>query len=230
MTGKACILVVEDEISIRRLICRALEADGYSTLEADSAEQAASRISERLPDLIILDLGLPDRDGRELLPWLLRAGAAVLVLTARAETGEKVTALDAGADDYVTKPFETDELLARIRTCLRHRAVAPGERSLILAGSVTIDLDHRRIAKDGEEVHLTPKEYELLAELARHAGGVLTHAHLLRSVWGPVHEGDVEYLRVTVRSLRRKLETDPAEPKLIRNEPGVGYRLRTDPS
>jgi len=226
MSGRARILVIEDETSIRRLICRALDLNGYATAEAGNAGQALALVEKTRPDVIILDLGLPDRDGSELLPRLKQSGAAVLVLTARDEIADKVAALDAGADDYVTKPFDTDELLARVRTCLRHRGAGVGERPRIAAGDLLIDLDHRQVIRDGEEIHLTPREYELLAELARHAGRVLTHAHLLRAVWGPAHQDDVEYLRVTVRALRRKLEPDPAQPELIRNEPGVGYRLQ----
>lgn len=227
MSDRPRILVIEDDASIRRLICRALDLDGYASDEASNAGQALALVEEAPPDAIILDLGLPDRDGSELLPGLKQSGAAVLVLTARDEIAEKVALLDAGADDYVTKPFDTDELLARVRTCLRHRRAGPAERPRIAAGDLLIDLDRRQVIRKGEEIHLTPKEYELLAELARQAGRVLTHAHLLRAVWGPAHQDDVEYLRVTVRALRRKLEPDPAQPALIRNEPGVGYRLHT---
>lgn len=225
MKTQARILVIDDEPAIRRLICRALELSGYITSEAGRASEAVSLLGAASPDLVLLDLGLPDRDGLELLPRLKQSGAAVLVLTARGESAEKVAALDSGADDYVTKPFDTDELLARVRTCLRHRKAALGEIDRLTSGDVIIDIDLRQVWRCGEEIHLTPKEYDLLAELARHAGRVLTHAHLLRSVWGPGHQEDVEYLRVAVRALRRKLEVDPAAPTLIRNEPGVGYRL-----
>lgn len=226
MSGTACIFVIEDEASIRRLICRALDLNGYVTAEAASAGQAVALVEKMQPQVIILDLGLPDRDGCELLPLLKESGAAILVLTARDEIADKVAVLDAGADDYVTKPFDTEELLARVRTCLRHRRAGVGESPRIAAGGLLIDLDRRQVMRNGEEIHLTPREYELLAELARYAGRVLTHAHLLRAVWGPAHQDDVEYLRVTVRALRRKLEPDPAQPALIRNEPGVGYRLQ----
>lgn len=225
MKLKPLILVVDDEPAIRRLICRALELNGYVTLEAGEAGEALGSMRARSPDLVLLDLGLPDRDGMELLPRLRESGAAVLVLTARGESAEKVAALDAGADDYVTKPFDTDELLARVRTCLRHRQAVIGETDRLAIGDVIIDLDLRRVSKGADEVHLTPKEYDLLAELARHSGRLLTHAHLLRAVWGPSHQDDIEYLRVAVRAVRRKLESNPAAPKLIRNEPGVGYRL-----
>ena len=225
MKPHARILVVEDDPAIRRLICRALEMNGYLTLEAGAAAEALGAIGSGPPDLALLDLGLPDRDGLELLPRLKESGAAVLVLTARDDTAQKVAALDSGADDYVTKPFDTDELLARVRTCLRHRQAALGETDRLAIGDVVIDLEMRRVSRGSEDVHLTPKEYELLAELARHAGRLMTHAHLLRAVWGPSHQDDIEYLRVAVRALRRKLERNPATPTLIRNEPGVGYRL-----
>lgn len=227
MSGRPRILVVEDDPAIRRLVCRALELNGYATDEASDAGQALALVEDALPDVIVLDLGLPDRDGRDLLPLLKQSGAAVLVLTARDEIAEKVAVLDAGADDYVTKPFDTDELLARVRTCLRHKHAEPASGARIAAEDLLIDLDRRQVIRNDEEIHLTPKEYELLAELARQAGRVLTHAHLLRAVWGPAHQDDVEYLRVTVRALRRKLERNPAQPTLIRNEPGVGYRLQT---
>ena len=169
---------------------------------------------------------MPDRDGLEILPLLVRApGAAVIVLTAREATDEKVTALDLGADDYITKPFDTEELLARVRSTLRRRARASAERMVVNFGDARIDLERRRVTRGGEEIRCTPKEYALLAELARHPGRVLTHVHLLRTIWGPAHSEDVEYLRVTMRALRRKLERDPSLPVLLRNEPGVGYRL-----
>lgn len=225
MKSPPLILVIDDEPAIRRLICRALELHGYATLEAGGADEGLGSMRSGCPDLVLLDLGLPDRDGMEVLPRFQESGAAVLVLTARGESAEKVAALDAGADDYVTKPFDTDELLARVRTCLRHRQAALAGTDRLAIGNVVIDLDLRRVSKGADEVHLTPKEYDVLAELARHAGRLLTHAHLLRAVWGPAHQDDVEYLRVIVRALRRKLEPDPAAPTLIRNEPGVGYRL-----
>jgi len=224
MTAK--ILVVDDDPAIRRLLTRTLDRAGYTVVEAGDARGALNGRDIDKPDLILLDLGLPDRDGLELLPLLVRAPApAVIVLTAREATDEKVTALDLGADDYVTKPFDTAELLARVRSALRRAAKAGAERVVVGFGDSTIDLVARRVTRGGEELRLTPKEYALLAELARHPGRVLTHVHLLRTVWGPAHIDDVEYLRVTMRGLRRKLEPDPAAPILLRNEPGVGYRL-----
>ena len=230
----AKVLVVDDDAAIRRLLSRTLDRAGYAVVEAGDARAALAALAIDKPDLVLLDLGLPDRDGLELLPILVRpstpAGAApaVIVLTARDATDEKVTALDLGADDYVTKPFDTEELLARVRSGLRRGARAAAERIVVTFGDAHIDLVERRVMRAGDEVRLTPKEYALLAELARHPGRVLTHVHLLRAVWGPAHLDDVEYLRVTMRGLRRKLEADPAEPRLLRNEPGVGYRLEAD--
>lgn len=222
----AKILVVDDDAAIRRLLVRTLDRVGYATVEAGDGRAALAALAIDKPDLVLLDLGLPDRDGLELLPLLVKSpGPAVIVLTAREATDEKVTALDLGADDYVTKPFDTAELLARIRSALRRAAKAAAERVVIGFGDASIDLVARRVTRGGSEVRLTPKEYGLLAELARHPGRVLTHVHLLRAVWGPAHIDDVEYLRVTMRGLRRKLEPDAAAPVLLKNEPGVGYRL-----
>ncbi|MBB6226088.1 two-component system KDP operon response regulator KdpE [Polymorphobacter multimanifer] len=176
-------------------------------------------------ELVLLDLGLPDRDGIELVPLIKAMHRAVIILTARDATVEKVSALDLGADDYVVKPFDTDELLARVRTALRHRSAMDDGSGVLAFGSITIDLAARRVLRDGAELKLTRKEYAVLAELARHPDRVLTHSHLLRAVWGEAHTQDVEYLRVTMRGLRLKLEEDAASPVLLRNEPGVGYRL-----
>jgi two-component system, OmpR family, KDP operon response regulator KdpE len=217
------ILIVDDEAAIRRLLRTSLERAGYRLVEAGDAREAMNAVQIDRPDAVLLDLGLPDRDGMELVPLIKAAGAAVLIVSARDATEEKVAALDLGADDYVTKPFDTDEVLARIRTALRHRLAA--DAPVVRAGEVEIDLTRRRVTKGGEEVHLAPKEYGLLAELARHPGRVVTHAQLLRAVWGAAHERDVEYLRVAARGLRTKLEADPSAPVLLRNEPGVGYRL-----
>jgi len=222
--SSATILVVDDEPAIRRLVCRALERGGYGVIEAADAKAALAAVQGK-PDLVLLDLGLPDRDGLELIPLFKPLGLAVIVLTARDDSGEKVAALDLGADDYVTKPFDTEELLARVRTSLRHRSAARGERSRLAIGDLEIDLDAHLVRRAGAELHFTPKEYDLLAELARHAGRVLTHRHLLGAVWGAAHLEDVEYLRVTIRALRLKLEADPARPALLVNEPGIGYRF-----
>ncbi len=221
MTGR--ILVVDDEAAIRRLVRGAVGRAGHTVSEAADAATGLIEARREGCELILLDLGLPDRDGLELIPLLKAMDRVVIVLTARDATAEKVAALDLGADDYVTKPFDTDELMARIRAGLRHRA--PGTPELVTAGSVTIDLLERQVLRDGAEIKLTRKEYAVLAELARFAGRVTTHAHLLRAVWGDGHLQDVEYLRVAMRSLRLKLEIDPAAPRLLVNEPGVGYRL-----
>ncbi|WP_448658349.1 response regulator [Sphingomonas sp. CJ99] len=219
----APILIIDDEPAIRRLLRGALERGGWRVDEAADAESGL--VSARRPgcQLVILDLGLPDRDGIELVPLLKAADRAVIVLTARDATAEKVTALDLGADDYVTKPFDTQELLARVRAALRHRTSRSSER--IEAGELTIDLAGHLVTRHGQPVALTRKEFALLVELSRHAGRVLTHAALLRAVWGDAHVDDIEYLRVAIRSLRQKLEGDPSRPRLIVNEPGVGYRL-----
>ncbi|MBB4839694.1 two-component system KDP operon response regulator KdpE [Sphingomonas kyeonggiensis] len=225
MSQQPKILVVDDEPAIRRLLSAGLTRVGYRVVEAANAREALAAVQIDKPEAVLLDLGLPDRDGLELVPLLKAAGASVLVVSARDATEQKVTALDLGADDYVTKPFDTEEVLARIRTALRHRLSAEAEMPVVRFGTVEVDLGARLVRKGGEEVHLTPKEFGFLAELAKHPGRVVTHSQLLRTVWGPGHENDVEYLRVAARGVRRKLEEDPAVPSAIRNEPGVGYRL-----
>ncbi|NYT39319.1 response regulator transcription factor [Sphingomonas sp. R-74633] len=225
MSQQAKILVVDDEPAIRRLLSAGLTRAGYRVVEAGTARDALSAMQIDKPEAVLLDLGLPDRDGLELVPLLKAAGASVLIVSARDATDQKVTALDLGADDYVTKPFDTEEVLARIRTALRHRLSAEAEAPVVRIGAIEIDLAARLVRKAGEEVHLTPKEFGFLAELAKHPGRVVTHSQLLRTVWGPGHEHDVEYLRVAARGVRRKIENDPAMPSAIRNEPGVGYRL-----
>ncbi len=223
MTGR--ILVIDDEPAIRRLVRGALERAGWTAGEAASAGEGLTAARREGCELVLLDLGLPDRDGLELVALLKAMDRAVIVLTARDATAEKVAALDLGADDYVVKPFDTDELLARIRTALRHRSGQAGAGAALAVGDVVIDLVNRRVLRGGEEVRLTRKEYAVLAELARHPGRVVTHAMLLRAAWGEAHVTDVEYLRVAMRGLRLKLDPDPADPALLRNEPGVGYRL-----
>ncbi|TFU03650.1 response regulator transcription factor [Polymorphobacter arshaanensis] len=222
MTG-ARILIVDDELHIRRLLRASLERAGYVIAEAVTARELLSVLPIDKPDLVLLDLGLPDRDGLELLPLL--GAVPVIVVSARESVEEKVAALDLGAVDYVTKPFDSDELLARVRAALRQRRATQTSAAVVRVDDVEIDLDARSVRRSGAEVHLTPKEYGLLAALAAHPGRVITHGQLLRSVWGPAHEASTEYLRVTVRGLRAKLEADAAAPRLILNEPGVGYRL-----
>lgn len=219
------LLVVDDEPAIRRLLCASLARAGYRTVEAGSARAALAAMHIDKPVAVLLDLGLPDRDGLELIPLMRAGGAAVLVISARDATEQKVAALDLGADDYVTKPFDSEEVLARIRTALRHQLSAGTEMAQVRIGDLEIDLAARLVRKAGEEIHLAPKEYAVLAELARHPGKVITHAQLLRTVWGAGHEHDIEYLRVAARGIRKKVEDDPSRPVVLRNEPGIGYRL-----
>jgi len=223
VTGR--ILIVDDEPAIRRLVRGAVERAGHTVDEAANAANALTMAHREGCDLVLLDLGLPDRDGIELVPLIKAMGRAVIVLTARDATGEKVAALDLGADDYVVKPFDTEELLARIRAALRHRSGIASDAGVLTVGGITIDLPARRVMRDGAELKLTRKEYAVLAELARHPDRVITHAQLLRAAWGEAHADDIEYLRVTMRGLRLKLEIDPSTPPLFGNEPGVGYRL-----
>lgn len=221
----AQILIVDDEPQIRRLLEAAVARGGYRTLVAASGREAIHLAERHSPDGALVDLGLPDRDGIELVERFARSGMAVIVVSARDAIAEKISALDLGAADYVVKPFDTDELLARLRAALRTRSADTGQSGEVAFGDVVIDFKARLIHRQGHEVRLAPKEYALLELLARNAGRVVTHAQLLKTVWGPAHEADVEYLRVAVRAIRKKLEVDPTKPQLIRNEPGVGYRL-----
>lgn len=220
------ILVIDDEPQIHRFLGPALDASGYEHVRADDATAGLREIARKPPDAVVLDLGLPDMDGKEALT---RARAfydgPILILSARDRETEKIDALDAGADDYVEKPFGVGELLARLRVAMRHRLHRDGAEQVMKSGEVEIDLVNRRVSRSGEPVKLSPKEYDLLACLAGGAGRVLTHRQILTAVWGPAHEHDVQYLRVFVGQLRQKLETDPAAPKVILTEPGVGYRF-----
>ena len=227
MTGPAAkIVVVEDEPQIRRFLRTALEAEGCAVFEAATAERGLIEAGTRKPDLVILDLGLPDGDGIEVVRDL-RAWSAmpILILSARSDDSDKVAALDAGADDYLTKPFSIAELQARVRALIRRMARARPEEPCIRFGGISVDLARRLVSRDGSEVHLTPIEYRLLAQLIAHASRVLTHRQLLNEVWGPGHAQDSHYLRVYMASLRRKLEPDPNRPRHLRTESGVGYRL-----
>ena len=220
------VLVVDDEMQIRRLLCAALRRSGYQPLEAATAREAAHLNALHHPVAALVDLGLPDRDGLELVSLLTKGSScAVIVISARDGTSEKVAALDLGATDYVTKPFDTEELLARLRSALRRTQNAEQELTRVMFADVEVDLSSRLVKKSGLEVHLTPKEYALLSALAARPGRVITHSNLLKAIWGPAHVEDIEYLRVTARALRLKLEPVPSRPQFIRNEPGVGYRL-----
>ncbi|PZU59095.1 MAG: DNA-binding response regulator [Sphingobium sp.] len=226
MTVRHKVLIVDDEAPIRRLIHAALARADYATVEAESGRQALDRLTAERPDIVLLDLGLPDRDGLELVPLVKeRSDATLIVVSAREATEEKVAALDLGADDYLTKPFDTEELLARVRVALRNRMTKGGAVSSIRAGDVEIDLIRHHVAKGGIEVHLTPKEYGVLEQLARFPGRVITHKQIMDRVWPREAEHHVEYLRVLVRTLRQKLEDDPQRPSLVTNELGIGYRL-----
>lgn len=221
------VLVVDDEAAIRRLLRNTLQVNDYRVFEAGTVVDALAMAASHLPDVILLDLGLPDGDGLSVIDAVRQTSAVpIIVLSSRTDDSGKVRALDAGADDYVTKPFSVDELLARIRAALRHRVQSQGAQPLFVRGGLTVDLVRRLVTRDGAEVRLSPKEYGILQQLVLHAGRVLTHRHLLREVWQQDSEGDVAYLRVYIRQLRGKLEANPEQPSLIVTEPGVGYRLR----
>ena len=226
MSGRHRILVVDDERPIRRLLHTSLTAEGYDVVEAETAAQGLAMAAREKPDALLLDLGLPDQDGLDMLRQLREwSKVPVVVVTVRDNESEKVAALDAGADDYVTKPFGMRELLARLRTALRHGTQAEVGAPVFVSGKLSVDLTKRRVCVDGQEVKLSPKEYDLLRLFVRHAGRVLTHQMILREIWGPAHADDTQYLRVYVGQLRQKLHDDSGEPTLIRTEPGVGYRF-----
>jgi len=222
------VLLVEDDRHIRRFLRTSLETEGWRVFEAETLRQGVVDAATRKPDLVIADLGLPDGDGvdliRQVRTW---SRVPVIVLSARSDEDDKVRALDAGADDYIEKPFGVSELLARVRANMRrHQSLRDGgERSTATIGDVEIDLAARVVKKGGAVVHLTPIEFRLLGVLVANAGRVLTHRHLLREVWGPAHVDDNHYLRVFMATLRHKLESDPAQPKMLLTETGVGYRL-----
>lgn len=221
----ARILIVDDEPAIRRLARAALERAGFAVREAENAREAMLFAQADRPDVVLLDLGLPDRDGLELVPLLKAKGLAIIIVSARDATAEKVAALDLGADDYVTKPFDSEELLARIRAALRHRLASSGAAESVTIGPLVIDLAGHSVTREGDAVHLTRKEHDVLAMLARSPGRVVTHKSLLTAVWPDVTDPPMEYLRIVVRNLRQKLETDPSRPTLIHNETGIGYRV-----
>ena len=224
------VLLIEDEPQMRRFLRAALESHDYRLVEAETVREGLAQATSRTPDVILLDLGLPDGDGldltRRIREW---ASTPIIVISARGKEQDKVAALDAGADDYLTKPFGTDELLARLRVALRHAARAGSDdEPVFVAGEMRIDLPARRVFLGSDEVHLTPTEYKLLTALVRDAGKVLTHRQLLKAVWGPNAVEHTHYLRVYMTQLRHKLERDPTRPRHLQTEPGVGYRLKLE--
>ncbi len=224
------ILVVEDEPQMLKFLRASLGAHGYRLVESVTAADGIAQAAARTPDVILLDLGLPDLDGLDVAARIREwTRTPIIVISARGQDEDKIRALDAGADDYLTKPFSVGELLARIRVALRHTAGtgSSAEPSVFRAGELSVDLASRQVLAGGAEVHLTPTEYKLLALLVRHAGRVVTHRQLLKEVWGPSHVEHTEYLRVFMGQLRHKLEREPARPRYIMNEPGVGYRLKS---
>ncbi len=228
MTGDGLqILVIDDEVQIRRFLRISLAGGGYQTHEAETGEAGILKTAQLRPDVIILDMGLPDMDGMDVLCRIREwTHTPVIILSVRDNDQDKVIALDAGADDYLTKPFSTDELMARIRTAVRH--AAPHEETQVFkVGDLQVDLTRRLVEVKGEEVKLTPTEYALLRVMIRHAGKVLTHRQILREVWGREYENETHYLRVYFAQLRQKIEADPTVPSIIVTEPGIGYRLKS---
>jgi two-component system, OmpR family, KDP operon response regulator KdpE len=220
------VLVVDDEKPVHRFLRPAFEANGYAVASADTIAAALDEIAKDPPDIVILDLGLPDGDGKELIVAIRKTSdVPIVVLSARDREAEKVEALDRGADDYMDKPFAVGELLARMRAALRHALQRRSEMPVLRLGKLEVDNVRHRVTRGGEQVKLTPKEFELLSFLARHAGKVLMHRQILTAVWGPAHGQDTQYLRVYIGHLRRKIEDDPEDAKLILTEPGIGYRI-----
>ncbi len=229
--NRPTVLVVEDEPQMLKFLRIALDSHGYRVLDAKTGAEAIQQATAYTPDIVILDLGLPDMDGLEVAKRIREWSAVpIIVVSARGQEDSKVRALDEGADDYLTKPFGAAELLARLRVALRHaaRTTAPEVSQVAIGTEVVIDLARRIVTKGGEELHLTPIEYKLLVALAKHAGMVLTHRQLLERVWGPGHANETQYLRVYMGQLRHKLEADPARPRHLLTETGVGYRLKTE--
>jgi two-component system KDP operon response regulator KdpE len=223
----ARIMIVDDEPQIRRFVRASLTAHGYEVIEAADGAEAIRKTTVDKPDVIVLDLGLPDLEGvevtRRIREW---SKVPIIVLTVRNREEDKIEALDRGADDYVTKPFGMGELMARIRAALRRRLQEAGAEPVFRSDGLTVDLVQRTVTLDGAELRLSPREYDLLSLLVRHAGRVVTHRQILREIWGPAHEKETQYLRVYVGQLRQKLHDDPSQPTFIVTEPGVGYRLR----
>jgi two-component system KDP operon response regulator KdpE len=226
MSSKTRVLVVDDEAAILRFLKPALEAGDYEMASAGTVAEAIKRVASESPDIVLLDLGLPDGDGKDVIrrarEW---SDVPIIVLSAREREAEKIEALDLGADDYVNKPFNVGELMARMRTALRHRMQRKAEIPLLRVGNLEVDSVRHRATRAGAELKLTPKEFELLSFLARHAGRVVTHKQILTAVWGPAHTEDTQYLRVYVGQLRQKVEEHADDPRIILTEPGIGYRI-----
>ena len=226
MSAKTQVPVVDDEAAILRFLKPALEANGYEMTSVGSVAEATKRIASESPDIVLLDLGLPDGDGKDVIrrarEW---SDVPIVVLSARERETEKIESLDLGADDYVNKPFNVGELLARMRTALRHRMQRRAEIPLLRVGDLEVDAVRHRATRAGAELKLTPKEFELLSFLAKHAGRVVTHRQILTAVWGPAHTEDTQYLRVYVGQLRQKVEEHADDPRIILTEPGIGYRI-----
>lgn len=220
------VLLVDDEAAIVRFLKPALEANEYEVISAGTVAEAVKRIASETPDIVLLDLGLPDGDGKDVIrrarEW---SDVPVIVLSARERETEKIESLDLGADDYVNKPFNVGELMARMRTALRHRMQRKAEVPALRIADLEVDAVRHRVTKAGAELHLTPKEFELLSFLARHAGRVVTHKQILAAVWGPAHTEDTQYLRVYIGQLRQKIEAKPDDPRVVLTEPGIGYRI-----
>lgn len=229
MNAKSRVLVVDDEPAIVRFLKPALEANDYELTSTGTVVDALKRIASSPPDIVVLDLGLPDGDGKDVIRQVREwSDVPIIVLSARDRETEKIEALDLGADDFVNKPFVVGELLARMRAALRHRMQRNAESPVVVVGPLEIDNVRHRVLRNGHEVKLTPKEFELLSFLSRHAGKVLTHRQIMTAVWGPAHTEDTQYLRVYVGHLRQKLEESPDDPQLILTESGIGYRLHVD--
>ncbi|ABD09332.1 two component transcriptional regulator, winged helix family [Rhodopseudomonas palustris HaA2] len=226
MSVKSRVLVVDDEPAILRFLKPALEANGYDVSHAATVTEAIKRVAADAPDIVLLDLGLADGDGKDVIRQVRAwSDLPILVLSAREREAEKIESLDLGADDYVNKPFNSGELMARMRAALRHRMQRNAEPAALSVGGIEIDAVRHRVTRDGDEIKLTPKEFELLAFLVRHAGRVVTHRQILAAVWGPAHTSDTQYLRVYIGQLRQKIEAHADEPRIILTEPGIGYRI-----
>jgi two-component system, OmpR family, KDP operon response regulator KdpE len=229
VSAKPLALIIDDEKPIRRLLRLALENEGYAVHETENGQEGLIDAAAYKPEVVILDLGLPDLDGLQVLKRLREwSRVPVLILSVKQDVADKVAALDLGADDYLTKPFHTEELAARLRALRRHAHPEP-DQPVFKSGALVVDLVARAVSFKGKEVHLTPTEYSLLSVLIRHAGKIVTSRQLLHDVWGPTAEEQSQYLRVYMAHLRKKVEADPAAPRLIKNEPGIGYRLEVRP-